>query len=141
MTQTLLQRRLIRLASAINRKAERLNVRGRVSAESLALIIRDYPTCPYCGIEISSMHGTFDHKVPFDKGGSNLRENIVFCCLSCNRKKFTKSISEHEEFLNFTVVCPIDDVVFKPRYADWKRGLGRYCSRSCSAASRWTETA
>lgn len=139
MTQTPLQRRLIRLAGAINKKAARLGAPGRVSAESLYLIAKDYPQCPYCGIEQSPNHGTFDHKIPFDKGGSNQRDNIVFCCLSCNRHKFTKSVDEHQEFLNFTVTCPIDGTVFKPRYADWSRGLGRYCSRSCSASSRWAE--
>jgi hypothetical protein len=145
LTQTPLQRRLVRLASAINRKAGRVGVKGRVSAESLFLIIlasRDNEgivRCPYCGVEVDPMQGSFDHRVPFDRGGSNLRENILFGCLSCNRKKYTKSISEHEEFLAFTVTCPIDGTVFKPRYADWKRGLGRYCSRSCSASSRWSE--
>ena len=138
MTQTALQRRLVRVAGAMNAKARRLGARGSVSAETLALVILDYPKCPYCGVEIDSMHGQFDHMVPFDKGGSNTRENLVFCCLTCNRRKFTKSVSQHEEFLNFTVVCPIDGTVFKPRYSDWSRGLGRYCSRSCSAASRWS---
>lgn len=138
MTQTALQRVLIRRAGAINAKAARLRAPGRVTAEMLLLIALEYPNCPYCGVEIDPAHGTFDHRIPFDKGGTNYRDNIVFCCLSCNRKKFTKSISEHEEFLNFTVTCPVDGVVFKPRYADWKRGLGRYCSRSCSASSRWS---
>jgi len=139
VTQTDLQRRLIRLAGAINRKAERLGAKGRVSAESLLMIALDYPKCPYCDISISPGHGSYDHKVPFDKGGSNLRENIVFACITCNRRKFTKSVSEHKEFLTFTVTCPIDGTVFKPRYADWTRGLGLYCSRSCSASSRWAE--
>lgn len=139
MTQTPLQRRLIRLAHSINKKAERLGARGRVTAESLALIALSYPQCPYCGVDIDPMHGSFDHKVPFDKGGSNERSNILFCCMTCQRSKYTKSVDEHAEFLNFTVVCPVDGTVFKPRYADWKRGLGRYCSRSCAAASRWTE--
>jgi hypothetical protein len=141
VTQTALQRRLVRLASSINKKAAALGARGRVTAESLYLIIKAYPTCPYCGIKLDPMSGTFDHRVSFDKGGNNLRENIVFCCLSCNRKKFTKSIDEHAEFLNFTITCPIDGTVFKPRYADWVRGLGRFCSRSCSASSRWREEA
>lgn len=138
MTQTPLQRRLVRLASAINRKADRLGARGRVSAESLFLIIKAHPRCPYCGNENDPMHGTFDHVVPFDKGGSNLRENIVFCHLSCNRRKFTKSVAEHAEYESLTVFCPVDGKEFRPRWADWKRGFGRYCSRSCSAASRWS---
>lgn len=139
MTQPALQRRLVRLAGSINRKARQLRARGSVTAELLFLIIRDYPTCPYCGVELDPMHGQFDHKVPFDRGGSNTRDNIVFCCASCNRRKFTKSVDEHAEFLDFSVVCPVDGTVFTPRYADWKRGLGRFCSRSCSAASRWLE--
>jgi hypothetical protein len=141
VTQTLLQRRLIRLAHAINKKAERVGARGRVSAETLLLIALDYPQCPYCGVDIDPMHGSFDHKVPFHRGGSNERSNILFCCMTCQRSKFTKSVSEHEEFLHFTVTCPVDGTVFKPRYADWKRGLGRYCSRNCSASSRWLEGA
>ena len=141
MTQTPLQRRLVRLASAMNRKAERLGVRGRVTAEVLVLIALDYPQCPYCGVEINPNHGSFDHKVPFANGGENNRSNILFCCLTCQRSKFTKSVDEHAEFLHFTVTCPVDGKVFKPRYADWKRGLGRYCSRNCSAASRFMETA
>jgi hypothetical protein len=139
MTQTRLQRRLVRLAGSMNSKAARLGARGRVTAETLFLVIRDYPTCPYDGVEISPDHGSFDHKVPFDRGGANERANLVFCCMTCQRRKFTKSVDQHVEFLNFTVVCPIDGTVFKPRYADWVRGLGRYCSRSCSASSRFTE--
>lgn len=139
MTQTRLQRRLVRLAASMNAKAFRVGARGRVTAETLVLIAFDYPRCPYCGVEIDPEHGSFDHKVPFDKGGANERSNIVFCCITCNRRKFTKSVSEHEEFLAFTVTCPVDGTIFKPRYADWRRGLGRYCSRSCSAASRWSE--
>ena len=138
MTQTKLQRLFTRRAGSMNAKAARLGARGRVSAELLYLIARDYPKCPYCGVEISPEHGQFDHKIPFDKGGTNTRDNIVFCCTTCNRRKFTKSVDEHAEFLDFTVTCPIDGTVFKPRYADWTRGLGRYCSRSCSAASRWS---
>jgi hypothetical protein len=84
------------------------------------------------------MHGSFDHRVPFDRGGSNLRENITFGHLSCNRNKYTKSPSEHAEYQALTVTCPIDGKEFRPRHADWKRGLGRFCSRSCSAASRWS---
>ncbi len=137
MTQTPLQRRLIRLATAMNRKAERLHVPGRVTAETLFLVIADYPICPYCGGAVDPMHGSFDHVVSFDRGGANVRSNIVFGHLSCNREKYTKSPEEYERFKLLTIVCPIDGRVFRPRWADYVRGLGRYCSRSCSAASRW----
>lgn len=140
MTQSPLQRRLIRLAPAINRKAARLGAQGRVSAESLYLVIKAHPKCPYCGQLNDPMHGTFDHVVPFDRGGTNLRGNIVFCHLSCNRHKFTKSVAEHTQYEALTVTCPVDGKEFRPRWADWNRGLGRFCSRSCSAASRWSSS-
>ena len=46
--------------------------------------------CLYCGISvtISEMHA--DHFIPIAKGGSNLRENIVCSCASCNLKKGAK---------------------------------------------------
>jgi hypothetical protein len=137
MTQTVLQRRLVRLADAINKKAVRLHAPGRVSAESLFLIIRKYPQCPYCGQDTDPMHGSFDHVVPFDKDGTNLSDNIVFAHRTCNKHKHTKSVSEYSSYKMLTVTCPVDGTVFRPRYADYARGLGRYCSRSCSAASRW----
>ena len=137
--QTPLQRRFIRLASAINRKAERLGAPGRVTAEILLLIAQTYPQCPYCSIDIDPEHGSFDHRIPFDKGGTNRRDNITFGCLSCNRGKYTKSVEEHMRYKDLTAVCPIDETIFKPRYADLTRGYGRYCSRRCAAASRWSE--
>jgi hypothetical protein len=139
MTQTPLQRRLVRLAGAMNAKAKRLGARGRMTAEGLFLVIQRHPVCPYCGLDNDPMHSSFDHVVAFDKGGTNDASNIVFGHLSCNRRKFTKTAEEHLAFETLTIVCPVDQTVFKPRYADWIRGLGRYCSRSCSAASRWRD--
>lgn len=152
MTQTAVQRRFVRLAASMNAKAKRLGARGRVTAELLALIAtspHDPPCqwcsgaeelhCPYCGTGITLEGGSFDHVLPFDKGGSNTRVNIRFGCLTCNRAKYTKSPAEHEAYMRLSVTCPVDGTVFRPRYADWIRGLGRYCSRSCSAASRWEE--
>jgi len=137
MPQNPLQRRLIRLSSAINRKAERLGAPGRVSAELLYLIALDHPTCPYCGIGVDPGHGSYDHIVSFDKGGTNYRDNITFGCVSCNRAKYTKTPEEHMKYQELEKVCPIDGTIFRPRYADIQRGYGEYCSRRCSAQSRW----
>ena len=137
MTQSPLQRRLVRIAGAMNAKARRLGATGRVSAESLLLVIQRYQRCPYCGDDVDPMHGSFDHVLAFDRGGPNTSDNLAFGHLSCNRTKFTKDPAEHAAFANLSVTCPVDGTVFRPRYADWIRGLGRYCSRSCSARSRW----
>jgi 5-methylcytosine-specific restriction endonuclease McrA len=48
---------------------------------------RDDHTCQYCGDRFPSPELTFDHVVPVAHGGGKNWENIVTCCISCNRKK------------------------------------------------------
>jgi 5-methylcytosine-specific restriction endonuclease McrA len=48
---------------------------------------RDDHTCQYCGDRTSTSDLTFDHVVPVAHGGRKDWENIVACCISCNRKK------------------------------------------------------
>lgn len=48
------------------------------------------PRCVYCGVvfTLSELDKcTMDHLVPLSKGGRNNRDNLVPCCLECNRKK------------------------------------------------------
>src|SRR4051812_25581028 len=107
----------------MNHKAKRLGTKGRMTAEGLALILIDYPKCPYCGVDLDVMHCSFDHVLAFDRGGSNTRDNIVACCLTCQRAKYTKSPEQFASYVSLTIVCPVDGTVFRPRYADWIRGL------------------
>jgi 5-methylcytosine-specific restriction endonuclease McrA len=46
--------------------------------------------CPYCGREI--IDGHFDHVMPLSRGGSNVRENILWVCAQCNRQKHNKTL-------------------------------------------------
>jgi 5-methylcytosine-specific restriction endonuclease McrA len=48
---------------------------------------RDDSTCQYCGDTYSTSELTFDHVVPVAHGGRKDWENIVTCCISCNRAK------------------------------------------------------
>lgn len=48
---------------------------------------RDNYTCQYCGRRFDSHELTLDHVVPKWKGGQTRWENIVTCCIECNRKK------------------------------------------------------
>jgi len=139
MSQTPLQRRYNRLATAINRKAEALMAYGRVTSIDLAIIARDHRRCAYCGIELEPGQGTFDHVVPFNRGGRNESGNIVRCCYTCNRTKFTKTPDEHAEYMETVVECPICGREFRPRWSQLSAGNGRFCSRSCSARSRWVD--
>jgi 5-methylcytosine-specific restriction endonuclease McrA len=48
---------------------------------------RDAYTCQYCGDQLPTQELTFDHVVPVSQAGRKDWENIVTCCVSCNRRK------------------------------------------------------
>jgi 5-methylcytosine-specific restriction endonuclease McrA len=48
---------------------------------------RDGHACQYCQRAFSTSELTFDHVVPVAQGGKKDWENIVTCCVGCNRKK------------------------------------------------------
>ncbi len=51
------------------------------------IYLRDKHQCQYCGRTMESCHLTYDHVVPKSIGGKTAWENIVTCCLPCNKKK------------------------------------------------------
>jgi 5-methylcytosine-specific restriction endonuclease McrA len=48
---------------------------------------RDEYSCQYCGQTLPAGDLTFDHVVPVAQGGRKDWENIVTCCIPCNRRK------------------------------------------------------
>jgi 5-methylcytosine-specific restriction endonuclease McrA len=48
---------------------------------------RDDHRCQYCGGRFSPGQLTFDHVVPVARGGHKGWDNIVTCCIPCNRRK------------------------------------------------------
>lgn len=48
---------------------------------------RDSFTCQYCAEAFATQELTFDHVIPVSQGGRKDWENIVTCCVSCNRRK------------------------------------------------------
>jgi len=48
---------------------------------------RDRYKCQYCGGRFPTEELTYDHVVPRARGGKTEWENIVTCCMECNRKK------------------------------------------------------
>ncbi len=55
---------------------------------------RDDHTCQYCGEALPPSDLTFDHVVPVAQGGRKDWENIVTCCISCNRRKGGRTPAE-----------------------------------------------
>jgi len=55
---------------------------------------RDKSRCQYCGRSFSSEELTYDHIIPKYRGGKTKWDNIVTCCIECNRKKGGRTPAE-----------------------------------------------
>lgn len=57
--------------------------------DRLALRQRYHFRCGYCGVseEDTGAELTVDHFQPRSRGGSDLPENLVYCCFTCNNRK------------------------------------------------------
>lgn len=55
---------------------------------------RDNYTCQYCRESFSTNELTFDHVLPVSRGGARSWDNIVTCCVTCNRKKGSRTPDE-----------------------------------------------
>jgi len=60
----------------------------------LNIYARDHHTCQYCRKAFATPELTFDHVVPVAQGGRKDWENIVTCCVGCNRKKGGRTPAE-----------------------------------------------
>lgn len=127
-----LKRRLQRVASSMNARARKYHAPGVIHWANLAIMGN---TCHYCGIEMLLEDGTWDHKIALNEGGTNWVSNIVRCCMTCQRTKFTKSPEAFEAHKELTVTCPIDGTVFQPRWAEYQRGMAKYCSLRCAGVA------
>ena len=79
----------IRLPSVI-RLLRRIRVRKSMEYVPFSranIYARDNHSCQYCGDRYSTSELTFDHVVPVAQGGRKDWENIVTCCITCNRRK------------------------------------------------------
>lgn len=124
------------MAAALNQAWQKAGTQGvKLTASDLATVyLRDNGKCVYCGIELDLMTASFDHVLPFAKGGANTVRNLVACCITDQRTKHTKSPTEHEAYQQLERICRCGcGRRFRPRFADVQRGLGFYATRSCSA--------
>jgi 5-methylcytosine-specific restriction endonuclease McrA len=55
---------------------------------------RDRYQCQYCGNKFQPEELTYDHVLPKSRGGKTEWENIVTCCVECNRRKGGRTPSE-----------------------------------------------
>jgi len=55
---------------------------------------RDKYKCQYCGRQLPTEELTYDHIIPKSRGGKTKWENIVTCCIQCNRRKGGRTHTE-----------------------------------------------
>ncbi len=55
---------------------------------------RDRYRCQYCGRTFRSEDLTYDHVIPKSRGGRTRWDNIVTCCVVCNRRKGGRTPAE-----------------------------------------------
>jgi 5-methylcytosine-specific restriction endonuclease McrA len=55
---------------------------------------RDDHRCQYCAQRFSPAQLTFDHVMPVARGGHKGWDNIVTCCIPCNRRKGNRTPEE-----------------------------------------------
>lgn len=56
--------------------------------------------CHWCGEKFSIDKLTLDHLIPISKGGPDTKDNLVPCCMECNRKKHAKLPEEFNSTLD-----------------------------------------
>lgn len=72
---------------------------------------RDRHICAYCGNSFSTHRLSRDHITPQSRGGSNIWENVVTACLSCNKKKDNKTPEQ--------AGMPLLFIPYAPSRAEW----------------------
>jgi hypothetical protein len=65
-----------------------------VSPSRKNIFKRDNYTCQYCELNLDTETATVDHVLPRCRGGKHEWNNVVTCCLKCNRKKGDKTPTE-----------------------------------------------
>lgn len=117
-------------------EAARAKTRQRVAAhrEKQRLIASDnIDMCQYCGEKATG----FDHIIPLARGGADINDNKIPCCIECNRIKNDKPLLY---FLNMNRERINDDLVANnpklSRYVTLCNVTDRYIVTPCNAVDK-----
>ena len=83
----------VHIIDAVHKHNRRIRGGPRLSAATVSAI-KDASggVCPYCNLTIENGH--LDHIVALANGGTNVRENLIWVCGTCNMEKGTKPLYE-----------------------------------------------
>jgi 5-methylcytosine-specific restriction endonuclease McrA len=111
MTPPLLpSEKLYRVSRNMNARArKKYHQIGVIYVDDLVKIIKTQNgRCFYCGREVVGYDDnrympnalTFDHKRSMGLGGTNTVDNLVMCCLECNRKRNHIDLIKQRDFFS-----------------------------------------
>jgi 5-methylcytosine-specific restriction endonuclease McrA len=84
----------IRLPSVVRLLKLVKRPRSPVKFSRQNIYARDQYRCQYCDHRFSPQELTYDHILPKSRGGRTVWENIVTCCIECNRRKGGRTPAE-----------------------------------------------
>ena len=96
---------------------------------------RDRFTCQYCGVRPGRADLNLDHVVPRAQGGRTTWENVVCCCVPCNRRKGGRTPVQAGLRLRRNPARPrwtplMGTIPSTARYREWLPFLGSHESAS-----------
>lgn len=100
-------------------------IRKEAKFNRLNIFRRDSGACQYCRKKFSRSELTIDHVVPRSQGGKSVWDNVVCCCVDCNRKKGGRTPEQARMKLKAKprkpVWDPFSNVYIKAvRYKEWE---------------------
>jgi len=116
----ILSDRVVRLLSYVRLPYNRL-MANNVSRK--AIFTRDQHTCAYCNAKENL---TVDHILPQSRGGQDVWENLITCCLRCNLKKGNRTPKEADMKLLFEPYKPYNKMsltIKNSNVGEWKEYL------------------
>lgn len=100
-------------------------IRKEAKFNRINIFRRDGGMCQYCRNKFSRSELTIDHVVPRSKGGRSVWDNVVCCCIACNRKKGGRTPAQAAMKLNMKPKKPLWDpfsniYIKAVRYKAWE---------------------
>lgn len=72
-----------------------------LSIDAARALVANPPSCPYCEQPIPYREVSIDHMQPRSRGGPDVKENLVWCCRTCNLTKGALTVQEFKALLAF----------------------------------------
>lgn len=99
--------------------------RRRIRFSRSNVFTRDRFTCQYCAVQRPRWDLNLDHVVPRAQGGRTTWENVVCCCIPCNRRKGGRTPAQAGLRLQRKPSRPrwspvLSVIPSKVRYHEWK---------------------